>query len=188
MAQKRTSQKNTKQHLEDDVVYEDVAIPTDKIKKLRTELTECKRERQEYLTGWQRAKADAINRERETGKGLSLAVTRGKESIITELLLVLDSFDMAMANREVWESVSSDWRMGIQHIHTQLKKVLETEGVEIVDEVGVVFDPQIHEPLEIRNVDSEIENDTVLEVLQKGYRTKEYTLRPAKVIIGAYNT
>jgi molecular chaperone GrpE len=185
MIKKRTSQKDTDVQ-GDDVVYDDEAFSPDLVKKLRKQLAQCNTERQEYLTGWQRAKADAVNRERETSVEVSRARGRGKEAIIIELLSVLDSFDMATGNKEVWESVDQNWRVGVEHIHTQLKKILEQEGVETIDTKGVVFNPQEHEPLEVRPTKMEAEDNMVLEVLQRGYKTKEYTLRPAKVIIGSY--
>ena len=107
---------------EEDLVYEDStedgdALPTkDVVKKLRADLKQARKEKEEYLTGWQRAKADYVNLQKSEGEKYKELRTHVTTAMIEDLLPVLDSFDMAMSNREGWEKVDANWRIGIEYI------------------------------------------------------------------------
>src|SRR5690242_1604287 len=86
-----------------------------KMQKLRDELKEAKAKRDEYLDGWQRAKADMVNSKKEALEAMARATGRGKEILVEELIPALDGFDMAMQG-EAWNSVDQAWRSGIEGI------------------------------------------------------------------------
>jgi molecular chaperone GrpE (heat shock protein) len=94
-----------------------------KIKKLRAELKEAQQKRDEYLAGWQREKADAINMKKEAAHDAIRMAARVKEGLIEDLLPALDSFDMAYGSAS-WEAVDPTWRSGIDGIRNQLLDVL----------------------------------------------------------------
>ena len=93
---------------------------------------------------------------------------------------------MAFANQEAWNKVEKDWRVGVEYIYAQALKALQSEGVTVIDAVGEMYDPTIHEPIETQAVSSEAENERVVAVVQKGYRLNNRVIRPAKIIIGTY--
>ena len=66
-----------------------------KLKKLRAELKETQAKRDEYLTGWQRCKADSVNAKNDAQRSAERSIERAKDAFIEELLPALDSFDMA---------------------------------------------------------------------------------------------
>jgi len=173
-------------NVDNDIVLEDdsLGVP-DKIKKIQKKLKECEKERQEYLDGWQRARADSVNREKDVVLERGKAISRAEERIFTELFPILDSFDMAFSNKELWEKVDKEWRVGIEHIHTQATKIFEQAGISDIDAIGE-FNPHMHEPMGIEEVHNEDEDGQVIKVLQKGYSRGENILRPAKVIIGKF--
>jgi molecular chaperone GrpE len=105
---------------------------------------------------------------------------------IEDLLPVLDSYDMAQGNKEAWEKVDQNWRMGIEYIFAQLRTVLEGEGVTQFGKVGDVFDPHLHESLEQVQVENEADNDKILKILQNGYKMNDSILRPARVHTGHF--
>lgn len=150
-----------------------------KMQKLRDELEKVKKERQEYLDGWQRAKADLINAKKEAGETLQRATGMGKEMLVEELIPALDSFDMAMQG-EAWQKVDAAWRSGVESIRSQILGVLQTHGVEIFGKEGENFDPTLHEAIEEREGGA---SHTIARVLRSGYRTKSRILRPAQVAI-----
>jgi molecular chaperone GrpE len=78
--------------------------------------------------------------------------------------------------------------MGIEYIFGQLKNVLEGEGVIRYGNIGEIFNPELHESIEITKVENEKEHDTITRVLQQGYRMHEIILRPAKVYVGRYES
>jgi molecular chaperone GrpE len=173
-------------NVDNDIVLEDdsIGIPG-KIKKIQKKLKECEKERSEFLDGWQRARADSVNREKEAVLEREKAVSRAEERIFTELFGVLDSFDMAFSNKELWEKVDSQWRVGIEHIYTQATEIFEKAGISNIETEGE-YDPLLHEPMKEEEVSSEKEDGRILKVLQKGYRRGDNVLRPAKVIIGKF--
>ncbi|MEZ4114430.1 MAG: nucleotide exchange factor GrpE [Candidatus Paceibacterota bacterium] len=94
-----------------------------------------------------------------------------------------DAFEMAMKNKETWESVNENWRKGMEYIFEQLKGVLRNNGVEDVGAVGEKFNPDTHHAIEEIETDDESKDGTVSDVVQKGYKGSKGVIRPAKVKI-----
>lgn len=161
----------------------DVGALKAKIQKLRNELEAVKKERQEYLDGWQRAKADMVNARKDAAEALRRAQGVGVESFVAELIPALDSFDMAMAG-EGWQKVGPAWREGVESILSQIVSALQTHGIEIFGNIGESFDPNTHEV--IQEVDEEGEPGKIVRVLRRGYRSGDRILRPAQVAIIAH--
>ena len=159
----------------------DVDAARAKIQKLKDELKKAKAERQEYLDGWQRCKADSINTRRELLASAERHGIRAKEILVEELIPVLDGFDLA-AGSTAWESVDAGWRSGIDQIRNQLLDVLARHGVERFGKVGEKFDHTLHEA--VQEVEDGSGNPhTIVRILRYGYRTKDKVLRPAQVVI-----
>jgi len=162
-------------------------LPTkDVVKKLREDLKICRKEKEEYLTGWQRAKADYVNLQRELDLARINVSILAKEKMVEKLIPALDSFEMAFSNKEHWETLDKEWRMGITSIHSQLIKGLEDSGIVKIDEEDVPFDPNIHQSISIVHTDDESKDHTIEKVLQVGYKIGDRIIRPAKVIIYEY--
>ena len=151
------------------------------LKKLRADLKACKKEKEEFLTGWQKERADFINYKKEEDNRKALFSEAMRERILTRFLSVLDSFAMAFANKDAWENVDPNWRRGIEHIHSQLDAVFEEYGVKPVGEVGETFDPNIHQSIDLVSSTQKELDHKIAEVVQKGYKLGERILRPARV-------
>lgn len=151
-----------------------------KMQKVRDELAEVKKDRQEYLDGWQRAKADLINTKKEAAEMIKRAQSSGREALIEEFIPALDSFDMAV-NSDAWQNVDATWRKGVESIRSQLLNVLSRQRIDVFGSVGENFDPMLHEP--VQEIEGEGVSHTVAKVLRNGYRTKERIIRPAQVVI-----
>jgi molecular chaperone GrpE len=141
-------------------------------------LTETEKQRDEYLAGWQRAKADFINYKKEELKHLEDVSRYGSAEFMKDLIAVLDNFDLALRTLEKEGSVEK----GIYLIRTQIEDSLKKRGLEKIDiKEGDVFDPAVAEAL------TEVEVDkppgTVVEIIEPGYRLYEKVLRPARVIV-----
>lgn len=183
---------NHNEHIDDtEIEYEDEIVEEEglgnKLKKLRQELKEAKKQSQEYLTGWQKERASFANYKAEEEKKRAERVTAMKTNLISDFFPVLDSFDMAFGNKEAWEAVDQNWRTGIEYIYTQFMNTLQQYGVSVIDATNVAFDPNIHEPVNTVTVEDESQDQQILSVIQKGYRTKDFVLRPAKVTVGKYD-
>lgn len=151
------------------------------LKKLRADLKQAKKEKEEYLTGWQKERADFANykKEEEARKANFSEVVR--ERILSRFLSVIDSFNMAMSNPEAWEKVDKNWRIGVEHIYTDLNKIFEEFNVKAIGGVGEEFDPYMHESVDVVETDKKENNHKVAKVIQRGYKLGERILRPARV-------
>lgn len=173
----------------DDVQFEEVNEEGEvdartTIKKLREKLKKAETEKQEYLDLSQRTRADYANFKKEVESSRVTDRKFATKRFIEELLPVLDSYDMAQANIEAWEAVDKNWRVGIEYIFAQFRTVLEGEGVTQFGKVGDTFDPELHESMEQVHVESESDNDTIVKILQNGYKMNDQILRPARVHVG----
>lgn len=178
----------------DDVVFEQTedgegeSYSKDKIKKMREELKEAKEKSAEYLTLLQRERADFVNYKKDEDTRKIHLIEVARESIILDLLPVLDSYDMAFSNKEAWEKVDKNWRMGVEYIHQQILKVLADYGVtEISPNEGEQFDPHFHQPIESIKSDEKEKDNTIEKLIQKGYKNSKQTLRPARVNVYTNN-
>lgn len=180
------NKKEQKKSDDEVVAEEEIGNPQETIKKLREELKRCGEERQEYLTGWQRAKADLINARKRDGEERKEFVKFANERLIESLLPILESFDMAIGNKESWEKVDKNWRMGVEYIYSQLKKALSDAGLEEINPVGQAFDHKRDEANEYVSVSDEKEHHKIVAVVQKGYILNGKLLRPPKVKVGEF--
>lgn len=164
------------------VLEEDGETGKDKLKKLREELKQTQKEKDEYLTGWQRAKADLINARKDMDTQLRERGQFANRELIVSLLPVLDSFESAVGGNG-WQEVDPKWRSGVEMIHTQLLSVLRANGAEPFDPTGEAFNPNDHEPMQMILPTNDIPSDHIAQTLQKGWRLNGKVIRPAKVIV-----
>ncbi len=97
--------------------------------------------------------------------------------VIKSFLPTLDSFERAL---KAGVADSSEFRNGIELIYRQFQDALQKIGVQPISATGQVFDPRIHEAVEMVDT-SEVPDHHVLDELQRGYKYKERLLRPAMV-------
>jgi len=140
------------------------------------ELSKCATERDEYLAGWQRAKADLINYKKEEFKRLEEAARYQLEDVVYDLVAVLDNFDLAISAMEKQGQVEK----GIYLIRTQLEDSLKRRGLtKIAVSPGDDFNPVNMEAVAMAEADGP--PDKVVEVIETGYKIYEKILRPVRV-------
>ena len=101
------------------------------------------------------------------------------ESLVADLLPVLDNFDRSLASLESGASSESVLE-GIKMVDRQLRSVLESQNLKKLYPEGEVFDPEQHEAIAV-TPSEEHADDTVLHVLEAGYKLGDRVIRPAKV-------
>ena len=156
------------------------------LKKFRAELKVCQKEKEEYLTGWQKERAEFANYRKQEDDRKSMFSESVRERILTRFLSVIDSFNMAFANKEAWEKVDDNWRKGVEYIYSQMNTIFEEYGVKPVGEEGEDFDPNIHQSIDVVETDKKEQDHTVANVIQKGYKLGERVMRPARVNVYEY--
>lgn len=150
-----------------------------RLKKIKEELKSCQKEKEEYLAGWQRAKADFINARKDEEKRMEEFVRFANKNVLMDFMQVADSVDMALRHSE---------SEGMRQIKSQFAEILKRNGVEEIDSFpGKKFNPEEHEAIEEHGVETESEDGVIIEELQKGYKLFNRILRPAKVKVGVYN-
>ncbi len=149
-----------------------------KADKLKRELDTAKRERQEYMDGWQRAKADYVNALKRFEEEKARAKEQGLAKAVAALLPAYDTLERAREHGEVPES--------FQGVAKQLEAGFAALGIASIGTLGEAFDPMRHEALGTDPTDDQSKDDTVTAVLEKGYAVGESVLRPARVRVAQF--
>jgi molecular chaperone GrpE len=137
---------------------------------------QLRRERDEYLDGWKRAKADLMNFKKDEGKRVEALAKMANENLVRDLLVVLDSFDLAIGSLGGESKVEK----GIYMIRAQFEDTLRRYGLERVTvSAGQHFDPAVHEAVAL--VDSDQPPGTVVDEVERGYMLMGKLIRPARV-------
>lgn len=155
---------------------EEEFIPEDEVdegpgalKKLREKLKKAVEEKQEYLEGWQRARADFANYKKEEASIHGDKEERIKASFVEEFLPALDTLELSLKHHD-------DETLKV--IEKQFLDSLKRLGVERFGTAGEEFDPNLHEALA-----KQTDDHKVIKVERSGYRLGEKVIRPAQVII-----
>lgn len=149
-----------------------------KVVKLKAEIEQLKADKQEYLDGWQRAKADYVNalkRFEEEKKG---ALNLGRVVTVGAFIPVMDSLARAEGAGEIPEAFKG--------IAKQLHDAAKSLGLEQFGTAGEKFDPNMHEALGQDPTDDAAQDDTVAAILEPGWKSKDSVIRPAKVRVAHY--
>ena len=177
-----------KESEKDEIIIEDEgSSAVSELQKLREKLKKCQKERDEYLAGWQRARADFINAKNEEEKRREEYKKMVEESILLKFLDLADSFESAFNNPE-WQKLEKNWKDGIKSIYNQLLSILNAHNISQIEALGNKFDPNLHEAAGEVEVRDKEQDGMVVEELRKGYRIGEKTLRPSLVKVGKYQS
>ena len=160
-------------------------------------LAETTRERDEYLELARRARADFDNYRRRVSSETADAEQRGRATLARNLLPALDNLERALvaagvdpdtrpdpAGEPPSQEVSAREALaeGVALVYRELIAALRRAGVVSFDPVGERFDPAHHEAIATGQADG-VENGTVLETLERGYRVDSQVIRPARVVV-----
>lgn len=135
----------------------------------------------EWKNRYMRALADFENFRKRSEREKTEFFKYALAGTFKDLLPILDNFDRALDHAEEGD----DFHKGVLLIYKQLFDMLKKAGLRPIEDRNVTFDPNIHEAV-IREENDSVPNQTVLEVLQKGYFLHDRLLRPAlvKVAVG----
>jgi molecular chaperone GrpE len=167
--------------------------------RILTDVAALMAQRDEYLESLQRLKADFDNYRKRVARLQEEQSARAEANLVMKLLPVLDNLDLAWAHlgpREVQGEAATEEARAIGQARAQLLDILGKEGLERVDEVGVAFDPTVHDavaqdagppeapaPSEVEGSPEGASAHTIVveEVMRSGYRWRGRVLRPAMV-------
>jgi molecular chaperone GrpE len=127
-----------------------------------------------------RLQADFDNYRKRIQRDQAETYRRSLESVVSDLLPVLDHFELGMRNTAD-AGVPESFRAGFQLVLDQLQSVLSKHGLIEVETVEQPFNPEVHEAVAVHPSDQPA--DTILQQTRKGYRLGDRLIRPSQVIL-----
>ena len=146
---------------------------------LEAQIVRLQTESEDYLDGWQRARAEFANYKKRTQRENEHARQRIAGEILAHFLGVQDDLERALTKAPEGDNCT-EWVLGIELIHQKIQALLDAEGVEIIEGEGIRFDPTLHEAVSFEDSDDH-EEGLIIEITQRGYRLGDRILRPAMV-------
>ncbi len=134
---------------------------------------------QEYLAGWQRARADLDNFRKRILSEQEQQHHRLRAEVGQALLEVADSFHAVIQHTPA-KLKEDSWAQGVLHVARQFKRLLADYGIDLISAVDQTFDPTLHEAV-AKTKKEGTRGGRVVEVLQPGYKMGNIVIRPAKV-------
>lgn len=131
-----------------------------------------------------RVAAEAQNLQRRMQRDIDNTRKFSNDKIIKALIPVMDSFDKALEviEDDACEVTTEAMIQGTENTHKIFSKVLEDNGITIINPVGEAFDPEQHEAMSMI-ASPDHEKNTVVNVFQKGYLLNDRVVRAAMVVV-----
>lgn len=148
-------------------------------KELENKLTALENE---YLNHQLRAKAEVENVRRRAERDVFNERKYALEKYINDLLPVIDSLDRALESKVSENVYAQKIHEGIELTMSMFLKVMEKYGVKIIDPQGEMFNPELHQAISTQSGQG-VSDNTILNVLQKGFTLNDRLLRPALVVV-----
>lgn len=145
---------------------------------LEQQLKEAEAKAAEHYDAWVRAKAETENIRKRAQTDVTNAHKYAIENFSNALLDVMDSLDAALA---IENATIESYKNGMELTHKQLLTAFDKFGISVIDPKEEKFDPHQHQAMCM--VDSELAPNTVVQVMQKGYKLQDRILRPALVSV-----
>jgi len=138
----------------------------------------------ELTNDLKRLQAEFENYKKRSDKEYSTNIKNANARLISSMLPVLDSFELALRDHHEDKPELAKYRKGLELIYSQLYSILEHQGLRIITTKDQKFDPFKHEVLMVKESDKE--DDIILQELQKGYMLNDMILRHSKVMISKF--
>ncbi len=160
----------------------------DSVSETASELEKAQEEIAKLKDQYIRTEAEMANLRRRVEKDVENAHKFGQEKLSKELLTVADNLERAVQSTEGDMADVTSIREGVELTLRGLMDVFGKFNIDIVDPHGEPFDPQQHQAMSMVE-NNEVEPNTVIAVMQKGYLLHGRLIRPAMVMVskGAAN-
>lgn len=175
-AEELVQDEQTQQAQEEEAILES---PEKNADSLEAQLEDAQAKARENWNQYMLAKAEMDNLRRRNTKDVENAHKYGSEKFVTELLPVLDSMVLGLASED---ASAESLREGMELTFTMLKKTMEKLGIEEIDPLNEKFDAEKHQAMGMQP-NAEVEPNTVIAVMQKGYSLNKRLIRPAMVMV-----
>ena len=156
-----------------------------KTEELMVEIEKLTQERDQYLSGWQRERAEFENFRKRSNAEKDEMYRFVKEDTVGKFLDVLDNLERALESASK-EADAEVLLSGIDMVHKQMLEVLKRCDVVPIEAQGEMFDPNMHEVVQTE-VREDLPEGTILRELRRGYAGVNRTVRPSVVMVSKQN-
>ena len=180
----KTEQTASKTDKKADSKAETKSAPKESAKKdpKDQEISDLKKKNSELSDDLLRYQAEIQNMNKRHSKEVAGILKYDGQKLATEVLPVLDNLERAL-NVDADDDASKQLKKGIEMVHEHMVKALENNHVVAIDNAGEKFDPAFSQAVQTVPADDKHQKDTVVQVLQKGYKLEDRVLRPAMVVV-----
>jgi len=152
------------------------------VEELATLIKEKEQEASAHYDRMLRMAAELENYKKRAEREKTEHIKYANESFARDLLSILDNLERAVEHAKNDDTDKQALLDGVEMVLREFMNVMEKSGIKAIDAYGQVFDPQYHEAVMVEENDS-VEDNTILNELQKGYIFKDRLLRPAMVVV-----
>lgn len=163
--------------------YEQATAAGSDVEALQTALTEAEQRSGEAQDAMMRMQAEMENLRKRLSRDLERSRKRALEAVMSDLLPVRDSLERGLEAASGEVSVDS-LREGNELIIRMLSKVFADHGLVELDPQGEIFNPELHEAISLLPSPAHPQ-DTIIDVVQKGFLLNDYLVRPARVVVSS---
>lgn len=146
------------------------------------EIKDLKQKNSDLEDNLLRTQAELQNMNKRHSKEVAGILKYDGQKLATEVLPVLDNLERAL-DVKADDDASKQLKKGIEMVHEHMVKALENNHVVAIDNAGEKFDPTLSQAVQTVPADDKHAKDTVVQVLQKGYKLEDRVLRPAMVVV-----
>lgn len=146
------------------------------------EIADLKQKNSDLEDNLLRSQAEMQNMTKRHSKEVADILKYDGQKLATEILPVLDNLERALSVKAD-DDASKQLKKGIEMVQEHLVKAVEANHVTAIDNVGEKFDPTSSQAVQTVPADDKHAKDTVVQVLQKGYKLEDRVLRPAMVVV-----
>lgn len=190
MADKKKEQSENKQASKEDVKTKEAKTSEKKatakketeVEKLQKEIADLKKKNDELDDKYIRSEAEIQNMANRQKKEVANILKYDGQKLAKEILPVLDNLERALAV-EVTEDTGKQLKKGVEMVQQHMVKAMSDNNVVEINNVGEKFDPNDSQAVQTVPSDKDHPADTVVQVLQKGYKLNDRVLRPAMVVV-----
>ena len=168
------------QNQQDGTEVSEPLVPVDTATVPQEEYDRLKAEKDQLMDRLLRLQAEFDNARKREAKERAESREYAVANTVEQFLPVLDNFQLALKSTGSAEQL----RAGVELIVKQMEEALRGMSVQPVEAVGAVFDPRVHEALEMVER-SDVPDHQVIEEVRRGYRMRERLLRPALVRVAS---
>lgn len=167
---------------EQEAAHAEEVVSDDPLDILKTELEKAQLAAVEAKQDMLRMQADMDNLRKRLAREHEKARRRTLERFMNDLLPVRDSMERGLEAAEDASATVETLKEGKQLIMKMLTKVMGDHGLQVIDPIGEGFDPEKHEAMTMM-VSEQHDENTIIDVIEKGYQLNDRLIRPAKVVV-----